>query len=420
MILLGAGSSVPFGIPDMKAFVELFKKEVTSTRPELQSLLSAIEQAMNGSERLIGSKIEFDLESLMVVLQDLAKRNGEPISAPTFALTLYLVSDKGKSVETYNVENVRKTFGTKAKELLSLLQSHISTQCMRPINIGKKSLASFSFLDMLYGPLFVVLSFGNIRSSITTKWIFTTNWDLCLKQWLEYARMSFQDGVGLDTYRKPVLDVQNGWKDEPTDGSSKVVPLHGSLDLIRRTRYVSGKPYEEIHKLDDPETYFRNSSEEISKAFIIYPLEAVGYDQSVRSPYLDMLGLLKQVLRNESVVFVVGFSFRDSTIASIFDEIVRERAQLGREKDLKIVLISSSPRTIIDNLNRQGFENISRALIPIELIFPNVIDTDDLAKVRSEIRGIMVRILDAFHSADILVDLRLVRSMLAAKYQMTI
>ena len=67
MILLGADTSVPFGIPAMKQFVELFKQEIED-KPSLKTLFQDIEFSLNDSERLIGYTVTFDLESLMVVL----------------------------------------------------------------------------------------------------------------------------------------------------------------------------------------------------------------------------------------------------------------------------------------------------------------------------------------------------------------
>ena len=41
--------------------------------------------------------------------------------------------------------------------------------------------------------------------------------------------------------------------------------------------------------------------------------------------------------------------------------------------NLKIFLLDSSPKTIIDNLKRMGYVNTSNALIPIEVTFPDLI-----------------------------------------------
>jgi len=103
MLLFGAGSSVPFKIPDMKKFTHDFKANLDD--PVLSEFLGQIESALRNSERLIGTSITFDLESLMVVLQDLASAERKVISAPIFALLLHLIIRKSLTVGEYNVEN---------------------------------------------------------------------------------------------------------------------------------------------------------------------------------------------------------------------------------------------------------------------------------------------------------------------------
>ncbi len=437
MILLGAGSSVPFRIPDMKKFVEMFKeglwKEEQAT--ELSQLTLQIESALEKSQKLIGTRIRFDLESLMVVLQDLVGAKDTPISAPTFVFMSHLLEQKNMEIGTYNIEDVRKTFGKRAESLLVHLQKFIFGLCMNPIEIGQKDLTGFSFLDLFYGPLFSLLGNGDLRSP-TTKWIFTTNWDLCLKQWLEYAQsIEVEDGTILDYQRKPVLSPSQGWNKNTQ--SKKVVPLHGGWDLIKKRRVVSGGFYEDIFKVTCPETYFKGNPSEMGRAFMIFPLEAVGYEQSVRSPYLDMLNLLKDVLRDDSTIFTIGFSFRDSTIASIFEEVLRERAERGdwqpvgdiqnlknedveriKSMSLKIFLIDSSPQLVIDNLNSQGYTNVGQAIIPIKVSFPDMIsykDRDEI-RVKDKVQEAFSIIFNQLHPFGLIMDLNNINNFMAKRY----
>jgi hypothetical protein len=367
MILFGAGSSVPFGIPAMKPFVAQFKETIAKDVHQ-KSLLTHIESALENSEKLVGANLEFDLESLMVVLQDLSSGN-RPVSLPTFALMLY--SLENKYIQEHNTETLRDVFCVEAKELLQRLQLFIFEKCIEPIKAGQKN-NSYLFLDLFYGPLFNVLD-ANIYSNHIS-WIFTTNWDLCLKQWLEHARISFEDGTKLDGQKKGVLNPSEGWT---TTSIAKVVTLHGSFDLVTCNRFPADSIYIEIQKVSRPEIYFSGNPSEISNAFIVYPLEAVGYDQTVRSPYLDMLNHLKTQLREETHIFIVGFSFRDSVIASIFDEVIREKAEQGQEKRMKILLVDAAPQAIIENLKHKGHINLANNITPVEVSFPNVLDYEN-------------------------------------------
>jgi formate dehydrogenase assembly factor FdhD len=129
-------------------------------------------------------------------------------------------------------------------------------------------------------------------------------------------------------------------------------------------------------------------------------LEAVGYDQSIKGPYLDMLFELKKRLRHEDNVFVIGFSFRDSIIASIFDEVVREKVEQGRGENMKVLLIDSGPQAVIENLKRQGYKNIANAITQDEVSFPNVMEyksarQEIIQNTQSMLTSVMGKMYDA-------------------------
>lgn len=393
----------------MKNFVELFKQEI-QTQLDLSSLFQKIETALNNSERLVGYRVDFDLESLMAVLRDLAIEVDRPASFPTFAFTLSLISEKEKPIEGYSMEIVRNRLGTDAEKLLKYLQSYIFAKCIAPIQKGQEKNIGYSFLDAFYSSLLAPIDRSIFRVNEGESWIFTTNWDLCLKQWLEYIRIPFEDGTQLDAHRKPVLRPSDGWKQNTT---VKVVPLHGSYDLLNCTRFFQEKTYNEIQKVVNPEVYFTQNPSETSKAFIVYPLEAVGYDQTIRSPYLDMLILLKKRLETENNIFVIGFSFRDSIIASIFDEVVRKKAEEGREQRMKIMLLDSAPTKVIENLQRQGYKNIANNITPVKITFHSVINYEmRKTEFASEMNTVVSTIRNAMSSARIAYDNSIIRERL--------
>jgi hypothetical protein len=88
--------------------------------------------------------------------------------------------------------------------------------------------------------------------------------------------------------------------------------------------------YKDIQKVPDPIGYFENKPSNLKNVFTIYPLEAIGYEESVKSPYLDLLNHFKAVLRREDRVFIIGYSLRDPTIGSIFEEVIAERMRNGQ------------------------------------------------------------------------------------------
>ena len=387
MIFLGAGASVPLGIPAMKGFVQAFEIEVKKNE-ELEPLYKNIETSIEESEELIDTRVTFDLESLMAVLEDISgvieKRT---VSLPTLAFVLHQFRN-GK-LEEPTINAARQFFGGNAKKMLRRLRLTIFNVCMNPIAKGERD-GHYAGFVKYFEPIFTLLGIGSI-SSAQNRWIFTTNWDLCSKTWLDYINETFDDGSIQDPQNRLVLDPLRGWSSPGAPKETfRIVPLHGSLDLVRTKRLMVGGHYEDIVKLPGPHThaYFKGKPGNMEKIFIIYPLEAVGYEHSVRSPYREMLNHLQEILMNDYLIFVIGFSFRDPTIASIFEEVLRERVRrkdwhpLGssweeraeRAKDMhfKLFLLDSNPDGVMSNLEKQGFVNIQNACIPIEVKFPDV------------------------------------------------
>lgn len=71
MILLGAGSSIPFNIPGMIGFTNDFKNFIKRDK-DLIGFINEIEDTTIKSEQIIGTSISFDLETLLSILTDLS------------------------------------------------------------------------------------------------------------------------------------------------------------------------------------------------------------------------------------------------------------------------------------------------------------------------------------------------------------
>jgi hypothetical protein len=406
LIFLGAGASVPLGIPSMSGFVKIFEEKVIvdfengakmlskeavgkaqlEEKVELENLTwiyKEIKESIKNSEKVIDRVVTFDLESLMAVLEDLSGlQEKRAVSLPTLAFILSQFN-KG-TLKSATIKEAKEKFGKYAQKMLEALRYTIFDVCMKPVVEGQR-IGNYAMFAKYYGPLFSLLGHGAINAS-WNEWIFTTNWDLCLKAWMDYTPFPFEDGAIQDPQNKLVFNPIKGWSG--ASGKFHIVPLHGNLDYIIQKRLRAGGDYEEIYKVIGPHVYFEGKPNEIERIFMIYPLEAVGYEYSVRSPYLDMLNILKTRLMNENWVFVIGFSFRDSTIASIFEEVLREkvrekhwhplslelekRAEEAKDCSFKLFIIDSNPLNVLTNLEKQGFVNIQRACIPIEAKFPDV------------------------------------------------
>jgi hypothetical protein len=381
MILLGAGSSVPFGIPGMEGFVTRFLNQGILLWPDLNECVNSIKGAIDESVTAIGFRLTFDLETLLAVLSDLSgDAKKKPISIPTATLLLK---------ESLNIEKARLKYSDKATLTLDRLREFIFSECMQPIENGKEK-GNFGTLDWFYGPLMTLLNrtgLENIQAPLRN--IYSTNWDLCFKTWMDYTNTPISDGVGIDKQSFPVFDVTEFDRDATR---TKYVALHGSLDLVGVSRPKGSGIYRDIQKISDPLGYFQGKPANIRSIFMIYPLEAVGYEESVKSPYLDLLNHFKNALRSEDHIVVIGYSFRDPTIGSIFEEVIGERIRKGhlrplsedlnsrknevRNHTMKIIVINPSPEKLAENMKKQSHANLLQTFVPIKVRFPEVSDPE--------------------------------------------
>jgi hypothetical protein len=254
MILLGAGSSVPLGIPGMEGFVTRFLNQGILLWPDLNECVSSIKDAIDESATAIGFRLTFDLETLLAVLSDLSgNAKKKPISILTATLLLK---------ESLNIEKARLKYSDKATLTLDRLREFIFSECMQPIENGKEK-GNFGTLDWFYGPLMTLLNrtgLENIQAPLRN--IYSTNWDLCFKTWMDYTNTPISDGVGTDKQSFPVFDVTEFDRDATR---TKYVALHGSLDLVEVSRPKGSGIYKDIQKISDPLGYFQGKTCEHQK-----------------------------------------------------------------------------------------------------------------------------------------------------------
>jgi len=215
--------------------------------------------------------------------------------------------------------------------------------------------------------------------------IYSTNWDLCFKQWVDYVNIPMYDWTDVDKQSSHVLSLSS--QNRPEVGFI-YTPLHGSLDLVKLSRLKGEASYEEIAKIPDPIRYFEGKPDNIKDIFMIYPLEAVGYEESIKSPYLDLLNEFRSSLRRDNAIFIIGYSLRDPIIGSIFEEVIAERIRKGDfsplskdiearmsqtpEQQLKIFVINPEPLELAENLRKQFNNNLLQTFIPLKLEFPKI------------------------------------------------
>ena len=358
-------------------------------------LINNIRDAMGESEEIIGIPFSFDLETLLSVLTDLSgAKPKKPISVATSTLLIK---------HGLNIETARKKYRSKASSSLVKLTEFIFNTCLAPIKKGKKD-GNFKFLNNFYGPLMTILNkteITNIQQSIRR--IYSTNWDLCFKTWVDYINLPIHDGTEIDPQSYPILNIENRIQ---TSEGFNYIPLHGSLDFIKEVRLKGEGAYEDIFKISDPVRYFEGKPENIRKVFFIYPLEAIGYEESIRRPYLGMLNHFRSSLRSESVIFIIGYSLRDPIIGSIFEEVIAERirrrflAPLSEDLDsrkeesskhpFKIIVLNPRPERLVENLKKQFNTNLLKTFVPLKIEFPKIMDNQFNEKYKETLMQLII------------------------------
>jgi len=377
----------------MRGFVR--KLEETVKDEEERKFLSLLKESIEQSEEYVGIPFTYDLESLMAVLEGLVEKKP---SVPLMAFVCHL-TNLG-IIDRPGVKDAKEKFGEKAHILLPEIKKLIFQESIRPVKEGKAKRTLAGDLDRFYGPLLLLLAntksrvpINGLSSCDDVQWIFTTNWDTCIRDWIKSRNFTLNDGITRDPQGRYILDVRSGWRAGsrfsavPSYGSGgrdesgfNVVPIHGSTEL---TKTMAPSVYGERELIEriSPEHMKEEMAE---RTYLIYPLEAVGYENAVRSPYIDMLYQFREKMMDESVIYVGGFSFRDPTVASIFEEVLRSRggewAPLEGEPEkrvktvfqqkpkLKIIVLDSEPLQVLENVRE--FYNLYHAIIPIQVSFP--------------------------------------------------
>jgi len=343
IIFLGAGASRVFGIPTMMEFIEVFDKEM-----EENSLYNEVKNTF--------SREDFDLEVLMTILDDLSKDQKELRRTMSPQTSDFLLRKPREEALNYiSNEKVKKT----AKESLSNLKGVIRRECFvavqEKVDMILEVYDRFFSLTTKVHPSKYTSGDGNSKYPSDLK-IFTTNYDTCMETYLNRRQITFTQGI-VRRYGYNVFDVDSF---NDSNANVGVFKLHGSVDLFRKNRQIrqlSAFRYEKgVTHLGE---YF---GEELMR----YPIEFGGYQHIIESPFLDLFRLFRDRIRNDGMWILVGSSFRDITICSIMNDVLRSKRV---SEYPKIVFVNPSAQKIIDRLKEWGMLPFAELINKIEAKF---------------------------------------------------
>jgi hypothetical protein len=360
LLFLGAGASKPFGLPTMR---EMFS-EIKSLFSDFTEEIGVIEQRLQ--------EVGFipDLEALLTVLVGLSgKRQAIEECGPFISMWPYLTKlsatswceivprfdgngsshhkqkQEGHVSATIDRHSSQTVFNNvdRARQAVDKIKAYIRQRCQ--VQSGMQTQKLVDIYDQLFEILcepgiggFRIVPHMDKRDEVTGFSIepvidsslkkisakgyhyddldvFTTNYDLCLETYFSIGEIPYLSGFDLINKETSETDSIKIWK------------LHGSID-----RYMTARG-DLIQLPLEP-----RKKPEIDQELMIYP----GYGKNIyRDPYMELLYQLKKRLKTCGVCVVVGYSFRDNAINSVF------RDSLLTNERMKIIVLSPNAKSVI-------------------------------------------------------------------------
>ena len=265
-VLLGAGASVPYGVPMMKEFYVTFKHFLTQRYPSCADLVGRL-------ERRSGRQVH-DLETLMT---DLLAVAGIPEGLKKLG-----AEAQGISPDI-----------AKAQETRGYLDAFIVDTCEAFDRSGAEKEVARLFSLCELGPL----------------WVFTTNYDRVVEHAAAEGDVPFTDG-----FEDPIEDPVSDWTGS-FDHDVRIVKLHGSVN------WYEDNPRGQLHRLDRgyslPGHDFRLvQGDQVLRPLMIIPtLEK----EATKHPYTRLATHFGDVLRDVRVLLIIGSSLRDDHIRGVIE-----------------------------------------------------------------------------------------------------
>ena len=334
LVFIGAGASVPFGIPTMTGMVQQLEERMNEQKNPPLNLDFVVNQKLyqDIKSRLKYYK-DYDIESLITVLQDMI--DFERIETRVLgnpSVHHFLAEGKGNDASKM-VESLRlfsKENREEAAKLLKQVQNFVAESCnirKKPFEIYTeffhsvlmKQVGMNSFKELAHGASHNTKKFNLI--------VFTTNYDCVLEAYCDTLR--FEYDCGESTNQKISIGKENTALYSFDRDAFMIHKLHGSINWYRdengRMCYAS-----QPARIGETMSLGRR----VAKELLIYP----AYEKyTFREPFYQMFHYLKECLSTFYACYVVGYSFRDEDILGLF----HNSMELNRNLSLYILDVNA-------------------------------------------------------------------------------
>ncbi len=321
LVLLGAGASVDAGIPHSAAMVDQIEKALKAEWSKFKNLYNYVRSAIfyaDGIQGTFNDRVPYNIERLVVALDELSRREEHPIYPFIGAWNPRLTQVAG--------ENFELVFEFKKKILEKLRHEWIE--------ITNYDAASY-FKGLI-----------NFQKEINYPLrVFTLNYDLCVEKAYQCEYNEFPER-GFDKSRI--------WSHElledatPGEKSLYLYKLHGSIDWTRDpgTKKLTFSDSTSKIRVEDGELIFG----------LTYKLQYV-------DPFLFLVYQLRRLSLDAKLLLTVGYGFGDEHINGVLAQALRGAAHkrlvaITSFGDLSNLQQSAAEQSFRDYVAKQlGFEN---------------------------------------------------------------
>lgn len=301
-VFLGAGVSVQFGVPDAGGLLDGYI-ESSGTDEAKYSLVTGLIKTM----RKCGANVT--LENLLM-LMDAWSKPDEAVGRIRPFLPLIM---RKASIALV----ARQECGEAAKDV----RDYVFRRCF--INRSESIQDAIVFYDKLLRGLKAYFSIESLRPA-DRKYpypnvpIFTTNFDNGVEIFCRKQRVHISDGYSKAPNGGYVFD-QNEYDETLNPNFLRLYKIHGTVKYVKN----SAGEFDEINYLLPGNPIIINDEE-------CFPdlIFSESYQYTSNSPQLELLYSMKQQLRFSDRIVVIGYSFNDPHVLTVFREVLQENSGL--------------------------------------------------------------------------------------------
>jgi hypothetical protein len=292
-VFLGSGTSKQFGVPLTHGLLNGFLK----AKPIPQNIRSQSRALLRKLRRY---RIDDNLENLLTLVDARVDPN-------------IIRSRVGPYIpEIADLKRIRHLKAhPQDKEIGSLLRDYVFRKCFvnEPEQIDKVQIFFLCFLDGIRDYFGLPRELGKRFPKLP---IFTTNFDNAFEQFCRRHKVGLYDGY--DYLASGGLQFNHILYDGKTYlDRFKIYKLHGTVRYVRSSDDI----YDELTTLPSSGGITINGRPAFPD--LVY---SGSYQYSSNSPQLELLYMMKEKLRISNRIIVVGYSFNDPHVLTIFREIL--------------------------------------------------------------------------------------------------